>query len=302
MSSTCINNVRANHLTFEVYMSGPGDSRKLALCLHGFPEHAHSWRYQMPCLASLGYRVWAPNLRGYGNSSRPGRVADYAIEKLMDDVVGLIEAAGAEEVVLVGHDWGAVIAWMTAMRHPDAIDKLVILNVPHPAVFQRVLRSNFEQLRKSWYIFFFQLPQLPEWFLTRGHASALRDMFVSGAAHPENFTDADIQVFIDNVSQRGAARAMINYYRAMLRGGQRRQTRLGFPQIAAPTLMVWGENDMALDKATTIGTEQYVEDFTIRYLPGISHWVQQDAPDVVNAMLTAWLQGDPVPEMAELLD
>ena len=124
--------VDANGLTFEVFTAGAASADRLALCLHGFPEHAHSWRFQMQPLADLGYRVWAPNLRGYGRSSRPPRIRDYAIEALLDDVAGLIDASGAREVVLLGHDWGAVIAWYFAMHRVRPLSRLVIMNVPHP--------------------------------------------------------------------------------------------------------------------------------------------------------------------------
>lgn len=279
--------VDANGLRFEVYVAGEATGR-LALCLHGFPEHAWSWRYQAPLLAEMGYEVWAPNLRGYGNSSRPARVEDYAIEHLLADVAALIDASGAREVVLLAHDWGAVIAWYFAMRKLRPLARLVIMNVPHPVPMQRELR-HWAQLRKSWYAFFFQIPGLPEWMLGR---RPMGELFRTTAAHPERFTPADLDVFSRNAADPAARRAMVNYYRALMRGGARRQAALGYPVIDVPTLMVWGEDDMALTKATTYGTEAYVADLEIHYLPGISHWVQQDAPDEVNALLRAWLGAD----------
>ena len=279
-------------------MAGDQGADRLALCLHGFPEHAHSWRFQVPVLADLGFKVWAPNLRGYGNSSRPLHIRDYAIEELLADVRGLIDASGCTSTTLLGHDWGAAIAWLFATRHPDLLERLVIMNVPHPALFEQTARGSFEQLKKSWYVFFFQLPGLPELMMRRGGTRGMADIFRRTAKHPENFTDADIDVFKRNIEHPGAATAMINYYSALvIGGGGLRQRRLGYPQIDVPTLMIWGENDMALDKATTFGTERYVTDLTLRYLPGVSHWVQQDAPDTVNEMLRAWLTGEPVPEM-----
>jgi pimeloyl-ACP methyl ester carboxylesterase len=276
--------VDANGLRFEVYTSGAPTGR-LALCLHGFPEHAWSWRFQVRLLEGLGYEVWAPNLRGYGGSSRPPAVADYAIERLLDDVAGLIDASGAGEVVLLAHDWGAVIAWYFAMRRIRPLDRLVIMNVPHPVPMQRELR-RWAQLKKSWYVFFFQIPVLPEWFMGR---RPVGELFRSTARHPENFTAADLRVFDRNAADPAARRAMIHYYRALLRGGARRQGALGYPVIDVPTLLIWGEDDMALTKETTYGTEAFVSDLTIHYLPGISHWVQQDAPEAVNGLLEEWL-------------
>jgi epoxide hydrolase 4 len=277
--------VDANGLRFEVYTGGPATGR-LALCLHGFPEHAWSWRFQVPVLVDLGYEVWAPNLRGYGHSSRPPHLRDYAIEQLMADVAALIDASGAREVALLAHDWGAVIAWYFAMRRIRPLDRLVIMNVPHPVPMQRELR-HWAQLKRSWYVFFFQLPGLPEWLMGR---RPIGELFRRTAAHPEHFTDADVEVFSRNAAEFSARRAMINYYRALLLGGgARRQTRLGHPVIDVPTLLVWGEEDMALTKATTYGTEAHVSNLTVRYLPGISHWVQQDAPETVNPLLRDWL-------------
>jgi len=280
--------VDANGLRFEVYVAGERTGR-LALCLHGFPEHAWSWRYQAPVLADLGYEVWAPNLRGYGNTSRPARVEDYAIEHLLADVGALIDASGAREVVLLAHDWGAVIAWYFAMRRLRPLARLVIMNVPHPVLMQRELR-HWPQLKKSWYVFFFQVPGLPEWALGR---RKMGDLFRRTAARPENFTEADLEIFSRNAADPAARRAMVNYYRALMRGGSRRQAGLGYPVIDVPTLLIWGEDDMALTKATTYGTDAHVTDLTIHYLPGVSHWVQQDAPEEVNAIVREWLERQP---------
>lgn len=284
--------VRANGLSFHVAATGAGD--RLALCLHGFPECAYSWRYQLPHLARLGYRAWAPDLRGYGASDRPAGIAAYAIERLIDDVTGLIEAAGARETVLIGHDWGALIAWYFAMRRPEMLDRLAILNVPHPAVFERKFRRP-PQLFRSWYVFFFQVPWLPERLL------GLQDCWLVGfvirrmAVDRERFPDEVVRVYRRNACRPGALTAMINYYRAHVRDGARRQRQLGYPTIEIPTLMIWGTEDRALGVETTYGTERYVSDLTVRYLPGVSHWVQQEAPELVNGMLEAWLSGRPVP-------
>ena len=285
--------IDANGLRFEVDVCGDGE--RLALCLHGFPEHSFSWRYQLPMLAELGFKAWAPNLRGYGNSSRPQGMEAYSIENLLGDVAGLIDASGCKETVLIAHDWGAVIAWYFAMRRVRPLAKLIICNVPHPGAAQRAM-GNFAQLRKSWYIFFFQLPGLPEWALGRDHAKAVGQAFRSSAVDKARFGDEVTDVYRKNAAQPGALTAMVNYYRALVRGGgARRQQALGFPVIDTPTLMIWGEDDVALTKETTFGTEEFVSDLTIRYLPRVSHWVQQEQPEVVNAMMWAFLMGDNVP-------
>jgi pimeloyl-ACP methyl ester carboxylesterase len=292
--------VRANGLRFHVASCEPdAGSERLALFLHGFPECWYSWRAQLPLLARLGWRAWAPDLRGYGESDRPPRVADYDLEHLMDDVSGLIAASGARETLLVGHDWGGVIAWTFAMRRPEQIARLGIMNLPHPACMQRAFWRG-PQLLRSWYVFFFQIPWLPERLLSAADYRAIRQAFAGMAIDKSRFPDEVLQVYRDNAARPGALTAMVNYYRAALRGGGRRQVALGFPRIERPTLMIWGEEDRALGIETTYGTEEYVADLTLRYLPGVSHWVQQEAPEKVNAMLEAWLLGKPVPQAWEL--
>jgi len=292
--------VEVNHLKIEVDMCGEGN--RLALCLHGFPEHSISWRNQLPILAELGYKAWAPNMRGYGNSSVPTLMQDYSVENLMEDVAALMDASGCDEIVLVAHDWGAVIAWYFAIRQIRPLTHLIICNVPHPVPAARAFRNGWSQLKKSWYIFFFQIPRLPEWMMTRSRKNkgiGMGQLIKDTASNPENFPDEVIEVYNQNAARSENLTAMVNYYRALVRGGGgSRQKNLGFPMIETPTLMLWGEDDMALTKETTYGTEEVVRDFTIRYLPRISHWVQQDAPEAVNAMIAAFLSGEPVPELS----
>jgi epoxide hydrolase 4 len=287
--------VRANGLNFHVASCGEGD--RLALCLHGFPECWYSWRHQLPLLARLGYRAWAPDLRGYGSTDRPPHREDYAIEHLLDDVAGLIAAAQARSAILLAHDWGAVIAWYFAMRRRHPLERLVIMNVPHPGVMDRVIRT-WRQLARSWYVLFFQIPRLPEALLRARNYRAIDNAFRNMAVDKSRFPDEVVKVYRDSAAQPGALTAMINYYRALVRGGgAARQRRLGYPIIDVPTLMIWGEQDAALGKETTYGTDAFVSKLTLRYLPEVSHWVQQEAPETVNSMLEAWLGGRPVPEM-----
>jgi pimeloyl-ACP methyl ester carboxylesterase len=303
--------VPANGINFEVATmpasaTSPAASNsedRLALCLHGFPEHAYSWRHQMPLLAQLGYRVWAPNLRGYGATDSPQDIDAYAIDTLVADVAALIAASGAKQVLLLAHDWGGALAWVLAMRRPELINRLVILNLPHPACFQRELKRA-RQLRKSWYMFFFQIPKLPEYILRRDQARMIGRMF-RGTRHPERFPDDVIAVYRENALRPGGLTAMLNWYRAFFRrrreprreDGERRPR---FPKIEIPTLFLWGDADIALDFRATEGTGNYVSNLTFRVFPGISHWIQQEAPEAVNAMLAAWLTGQRVPEYQEV--
>lgn len=283
--------IDANGLTFEVDECGSGS--KFALLLHGFPESKYSWRYQIPLLEKLGYRVWAPNLRGYGKTSKPEGVMAYHVDRLVDDVAALIDAAGAKETLLVGHDWGAVIAWEVAIRRTRPLERLIIMNVPHPACFLREIRT-WDQLRRSWYMFAFQLPFLPERALLANDARAVARAFVGMAVDRSRFPKEVTDEYRRSAQEPGAATAMINYYRALMRAAPSVVKR-DFGIVDVPTLMIWGASDKALSNATTNGTDRYVKDLTLRLLPNVSHWVQQEAPEKVNAIVEAWLSGNEVP-------
>lgn len=284
----------AGGLRFHVAACGEGE--RLALCLHGFPECWYSWRHQMPLLADLGYRVWAPDLRGYGESDKPVGLREYAIERLLGDVAALIDASGSRSTTLIAHDWGAIIAWYFAIRRVRPLERLAIMNVPHPFAALPAIRT-WKQFIRSWYVLFFQLPWLPERLLGARSQRAIGEAFRRSCVNPEHFPDAVLEVFRQAAARPGALTAMLNYYRAFIRGGgARRQKRLGPRTIETPTLMLWGEQDVALTRETTYGTAAFVSDLTLRYLPQASHWVQQDAPETVNRMLRAWLSGGAVPE------
>jgi len=283
--------VEANDQRFSVATAGEGDH--LALCLHGFPECWYSWRRQIPFLVDRGYRVWAPDLRGYGESSRPPRISDYSVEELLADVSGLIDASGATPTTLISHDWGGMIAWWFAMRKLRPLERLVVFNAPHPGT--SVGSVGWRQRLRSAYVLFFQLPRLPELVMgrdARGVVRAIQRL----AGSPDAFSEEELEIFRLSAARPGAMTAMLNYYRALGRGGGfRRQSELGSPPIDVPTLLVWGTEDGALSHPLTHGLEPFVPDLTIRYLPGIGHWSQQEAADDTNRILGAWLDGVEVP-------
>ena len=283
--------VEANGQRFSVATAGRGDH--LALCLHGFPECWYSWHGQIPFLVSRGYRVWAPDLRGYGESSRPQRIEDYSVEALLGDVAGLIDASGASHTTLISYDWGGLIAWWFAMRKLRPLERLVVFNAPHPAV--GLGSVGLRQRLRSAYVLFFQLPRLPERVMGKdahGVIRVLRRM----AGRPEAFSAEALEVFRASAARPGAMTAMIHYYRALGRGGGfRRQAALGTPAIEVPTLLLWGTEDRALSYPLTHGLTSHVPDLTIRYLPGVGHWSQQEAADDANRILGAWLDGVEVP-------
>lgn len=276
--------IAANGLDFAIDECGEGPD--IALCLHGFPESRFSWRHQLPALAAAGWHAVAPDLRGYGGSSRPREQAAYHIDHLVADAGAIFDALGARRRLLVAHDWGALIAWVFAIRQTRRLDGLVVMNVPHPQVFNDVLRTSWVQKRKSWYVAFFQLPRLPEMLLGANHARGIGKAFTDSAVNKANFPDSIIDHYRHNARQPGALTAMINYYRANFPGVLHEAS----PVLAVPTLMVWGEQDVALDIALTRGYGPLVENFTLVTLPNASHWVQQDAPEQVNTAVAGWLE------------
>jgi pimeloyl-ACP methyl ester carboxylesterase len=262
--------------------SGP-----VVVLLHGFPEFWYSWRRQIPALAAAGYRVLAPDLRGYNLSAKPAGVRHYRLEKLTQDVAGLIRYAGVERAAVAGHDWGGGIAWVLAMRHPEAVEKLIVLNAPHPGAFYRELRS-WRQLRRSWYMFFFQLPLLPELYFRAGDYAALGWVLRRDPLRPGAFTEADIRKYKEALARPGALTAAINYYRAAFRY-HLRNPDANLRPVQCPTLLIWGEQDRYLGLALTEGLERWVPDLRVVRLADASHWVQADAWERVNRLMVDFL-------------
>jgi len=301
--------VETNGIRLHCAVEGEGP---LVLLLHGFPECWYSWRHQIAALAPH-YRVVAPDLRGYNESDRPDAVDAYRTDVLVADVHGLIEAFGQSRATIVGHDWGGAIAWLFATRHPEATERLAVLNCPHPAIMAEHLRRNPRQLLRSWYMFFFQIPWLPETLLGLNRAWAIAQGIRRSAVHADRITDDDLEHLRDAASRPGALRAAINYYRAMLRTPEARaglpawwqrflygspvpsdtpRTRDEWPRITAPTLLIWGERDVALGPELVEGTETLITaPFTLRRIPDAGHWVQQEQPELVNALLLEFLSG-----------
>lgn len=262
----------------------------LVVLLHGFPEFWYSWRHQIPFLAQHGYTVVAPDLRGYNDTDKPR--TGYDVSTLLRDIVGLIKGLGQEKAIIVGHDWGGALAWSFALRYPQLTERLVVLNAPHPQALTRELRTP-SQLRKSWYIFFFQIPWLPEFVLSRQHAAPIGKMLYASAVQKAAFPPDALAQYRDAMSKPGALRASINYYRAVFRALLSTRSGTGArTTISAPTLLIWGDQDIALGSALTRGLEQWVPDLRVRHLSDSGHWVQQEQPEAVNALLLEFLAGN----------
>jgi pimeloyl-ACP methyl ester carboxylesterase len=267
-----------------------GEGERLGLLLHGFPECWYSWRRQLPALGER-YHVVAPDMRGYNLSDKPPRVEDYRMSRLVDDVTGLIRHFGAREAAVVGNDWGAAVAWATAQHFPDYVWKLAALQVPPAAVWRR--NFTLGQLLRSWYMLFFQLPSLPEWWVRRDDFARLAKLF-RRTSRPGTFTEEDLAVLKSAAREPGALTASINYYRANFRAflgrGFRDRDIRRQERVRVPVLFIYGEQDFAIVPETVVGVADYVDaPYTELRLGRANHWVQQEYPAEVNAALLNFL-------------
>ncbi len=282
------------------YVEKGEPGRPLVLLLHGFPDFWWSWRHQIDPLVEAGFRVVAPDQRGYGDTDKHG---PYDLDTLVEDVVGLIEALGEERAIVVGHDWGGAVAWHLAATRPSRCAKLAILNSPHPVVFQRALRSP-AQLRKSWYMFVFQIPFLPELLLRRDRAAQVARVFrasaFGGGADAAHLDDESLAPYREAILKPGAAQGMVGWYRASMRGALKnavasalgRKTRGPYPVIEAETLLLWALDDFALGFDECVpGTERYVKHLEVRTLDRCGHFLQTEAPERVTPILVDFLRG-----------
>jgi epoxide hydrolase 4 len=267
-----------NDVTLHYVEAGDGP---LVLLLHGFPELWYGWRKQIQPLVDAGFRVVAPDLRGYNLSSKPGGYRDYTADKLADDVSALIGELGAESAMVVGHDWGGSVAWTLAMNHPEVVDRLVILNAAHPRKLNEGLKHP-RQLLRSWYFFFFQFPGLPEHH-ARARGWRFFKRFLRDARPP--YTDEELDRYVEAWSQPGAAKGMIDYYRAAVRLGSKQKVL----PISAPTLVIWGQGDRYLGRKLAEPHADDVPDLRVERLDDASHWVHHDQAERVNELLVDFL-------------
>ncbi len=271
-------------IRLHIVEDGPTEGQAI-LFLHGFPEFWYSWRHQLSFFADAGYRVIAPDQRGYNLSDKPRGIGAYRIDTLAGDTVALLDALGIQQAFLVGHDWGGSVAWWAAATAPERFPRLAILNVPHPLVMRRFLKSDKTQRRRSWYIFFFQLPWLPEfWYRRRNFEIGVRSL--RGTARPGTFSDDDLKAYRQAWGQPGALRAMIHWYRAALR---RRPRPPGSMRISQPTLVLWGLRDRFLSQRMIAPSLELCDNARLHELPDASHWVQHEEPGEVNRALAEFL-------------
>ena len=270
----------------KIHYAQAGDGERLIILLHGFPEFWYSWRHQLNALSDE-YTVIAPDLRGYNLSDKPTDLKDYAIEKLSDDVLGLINYFGRRDAAVIGHDWGAAIAWHLAENHPEHIWKLAALQVPPISVWQK--NQTFRQFLVSWYMFFFQIPGLPEWLLSRNNFAMLENSLKNSTAQKGIFTDEDFKRYKEAWNEPFALTAMINYYRANV--FKRLFAKLKTDKkIRVPTLFIYGEKDFAILPETVKGVGEAIDaPFEYFHIPEAGHWVQQEASETVTQILREFL-------------
>ena len=277
--------ITTNGIRLHVVEVGPAHG-PLVILLHGFPEFWYGWRHQLDALAGAGFRVWAPDQRGYNLSDKPNGIDAYTIDKLTADIVGLIDAAGVARATVVGHDWGGGVAWWLAMTHPDRLNRCVFLNMPHLAVMLRALRHNPRQLLRSWYAGFFQLPRLPEWLARRGNWR-LASRALTQTSRPGTFSDADLAQYRQAWAQPGsdgapACRSMMHWYRAF---AQHRPPLPAIVRVTVPTLLIWGRKDTFLLPELAQASLDLCDNGQLVYIDDASHWVQHEAADRANQLI-----------------
>ncbi|MEX1364267.1 MAG: alpha/beta fold hydrolase [Nannocystaceae bacterium] len=275
--------VQLDEVRLHVVEAGEGP---LVVLLHGFPEFWYSWRFQIPVLVRAGFRVVAPDMRGYNLSDKPSGVRAYRVERLAADIAQLVDRLGERRAAVVGHDWGGLVAWWFAMRHPDRLSRLSVLNCPHPE-HQLAMMRDREQLRRSSYMLAFQLPVLPERRLLANDGEVLRRTFRTDPVREGAFSDSDVDRYVQALSG-GSAHAAINYYRALLRRSPFALRRALRP-VQQPVQVIWGARDHHLGQQYARPSAALAADLRYDVIEDASHWVQVDRPAQVNARLKEFL-------------
>lgn len=276
-----------NGVSLHIVTAGDPDAPLLVL-LHGFPEFWYQWREYIPSFVAAGYRVVVPDQRGYNRSDKPAGVQSYRITELSRDIVGLIATEDSERAHIVGHDWGAFVGWDLALRHPDVVGRLSIINVPHPTVFTEVLRSDLTQLQKSWYMFLFQLPGFSESVIKRDDYGFLVSE-LRGGSRSGTFSRVDFERYRRAWSEPGALSAMLTWYRALFQHDDDPPRE----RVQIPTQVIWGENDESLVPEMAPMSLAYCDDGHLEQFPDATHWIHHEYPDRVIELVLDHLESQP---------
>lgn len=277
--------IETNGIRLHVVTAGPKDGKPVLL-LHGFPEFWAGWRHQIPALVQAGFRVIAPDQRGYNLSDVPKDVSAYALPQLGLDMIGLLDYFGIDQVNLVGHDWGAAVAWGLAITFPQRVRRLVILNVPHPIVILRFWAQSAEQFFKSWYIGFFQIPGLADWAIQRNDFASAVQAFLS-SSRPGTFTESEIAEYKKAWTNSGGLTGMINWYRALM---QHRPPTPRDVRVHMPTLIQWGKRDAYLNYKMAAASLEFCDDGKLILYDDATHWLQHEEAQAVNEAIISHFQ------------
>ncbi|ANU26889.1 alpha/beta fold hydrolase [Planococcus versutus] len=276
--------VETNGIRLHLAAAGPEDG-PLVILLHGFPEFWFGWKNQLQFLSEKGYRVVAPDQRGYNLSDKPIGIDNYMMDSLRDDVIGIIEHFQKKSAIIIGHDWGGAVAWHLAATRPEYVEKLIVLNIPHPQAMLKVLKKNPLQWMKSAYIAFFQLPHLPEKALSMGGFKAMQKG-LEQSSKPNTFSENEIKQYKVAWSQSDALTAMLNWYRAIRRGSSK---QVPSTKISVPVRMIWGLSDQFLSPMLAKESMAFCEEVNLVFVEEATHWIQHEQPDIVHHLIDQFI-------------
>ncbi len=272
--------IETNGIKLHVVEAGP-ENGPMILFLHGFPEFWYAWRKQIDYFAERGYLVVCPDQRGYNLSDKPQGIAAYKIDELAKDAVGLIDAYGRDRIFLVGHDWGAAVSWWVSLKYPERIERLVIMNVPHPLVFRKHLFGNQKQMERSWYIFYFQLPGAVEAFASANDYAWPVNLLVE-TSRPGAFLPEELEKYREAFKQPDAFSSMVNWYRAAIQAPSKPPADF---RIKMPTLVLWGVNDVAIIPEQADDTMAFLDNGRLVKFENCSHWIEHEEAPAINPMI-----------------
>lgn len=277
--------IKTNGITLHTAVAGPEEG-PLVLLLHGFPEFWYGWRYQIGPLAERGYRVVVPDQRGYNLSDKPEGPEQYTLDRMRDDAIGIIRHFDRTSATVIGHDWGGAVGWHLAASRPEWIEKLLVLNMPHPRIFPRVMLKRPSQAVRSSYIAFFQLPNIPETMLTARGMRGLKAGLVR-TSRKGTFSPAALEQYEEAWGQPGAVTAMLNWYRAIPKGSLQQVPNL---PIKVPVRLIWGAGDQFLSIALAKKSLEMCEDGEGVFVGDVTHWLLHEQPETVNQLIHAFLE------------
>lgn len=275
--------IKVNGLNFHIKTAGD-EAGELVVLLHGFPEFWYGWRYQIDALTDAGYRVIVPDQRGYNKSDKPEGVDEYHIDKLIDDVAEIIDHYNKNRAIVIGHDWGGAVGWHLASTRPALVEKFIAINIPHPAVMTEVMKRHPVQMFRSLYMLFFQVPGVPEKFLSFHHFKMMKRA-LKQTSNKHTFSAADLDEYENAWAEKGALTAMLNWYRAAPAGLKSLKKNVG-----VPVKIIWGTGDRFLSKTLAKASFKLSEDGEIAWIEDATHWVNHEQPDMVNRHILRFLE------------